>query len=537
MTVARKPLLILFGSQTGTAETLAKRLAKEAERNDLSPRALSMEKYASIDWAAEENLLIITSTYGEGEPPDNALAFWQHLNSDAAPKLSHLKYSVLALGDSNYADFCKFGIDCDARLEALGAHRILPRVDCDLEYEKPSAAWAAAVFSHFAAAPVPQLENASPESTPIEPLGSKKNPYPARLLTNRLLNAPGSAKEVRHFEISLENCEVPYEAGDALGVIPQNCPELVQDILDALGCDGEEAVPLPDGGETSLRMALLESYEITKPSPAFLTYAAQHHLELATLLEPTRKDDLQKHLWGREIIDFLTEPIPLAEFIPLLKRLQPRLYSISSSPKAHPKEVHLTISSVRHDSHNRPRKGVCSTFLADRCHPHMPVRVFVQTSHGFRVPSDLTKPIIMVGPGTGIAPFRAFLQERRATGATGKNWLFFGDQKRSIDFLYEEELTTMHAEGHLHRLDLAFSRDQTEKVYVQTRMMAAGEELWSWLESGAHFYVCGDASRMAKDVDATLHAIVEKFGGKTPEAAREYIGRLKADKRYQRDVY
>ena len=262
--------------------------------------------------------------------------------------------------------------------------------------------------------------------------------------------------------------------------------------------------------------------------------------ELASLLDPARKDDLKKWLWGREVIDVIGGLAPqftAAEFIALLKKLQPRLYSISSSPKAHPDEVHLTIAAVRYDGHGRPRKGVCSTFLAERCAEATPVPVFVQTSHGFRLPEDGDVPVIMCGPGTGIAPFRAFLEERLATGAKGRNWLFFGDQKRDTDFLYREQLEAWVADGHLTRLDLAFSRDQAEKIYVQNRMLENAAELWSWLQSGAHFYVCGDASRMAKDVDTALHQIAETAGGLTKEAAAEYIQKLKTERRYQRDVY
>ncbi len=531
--MSAEPLLVLFGSQTGTAETLAKRLSKEAAQSGFSSRALGLDHHGSVDWSLEKNVVIVTSTYGDGEPPDNAQHFWKIFNSDAAPSLTHVNYSVLALGDTNYSEFCKFGKDCDLLLEKLGAQRIAPRIDCDLEYEAPAKNWTASVFGALTSVAVKVKE----ELVELVPLGSKKNPFAAKLLTNRLLNRDGSAKEVRHFEINLEGCEVAYEAGDALGVIPQNCPDLVQEIIAALGCDGEETVCTLDGAETSLRQALLKNYEITKPSPEFLKHIAAAHQELAILLDSSNKDELRKYLWGREIIDFLTTPIALETFIPLLKKIQPRLYSISSSPKAHPGQVHLTISSVRHASHGRLRKGVCSTFLSDRCHAEMPVPVFIQTSHGFRVPADVSKPIIMVGPGTGIAPFRAFLQERRVTGATGKNWFFFGDQKRSTDFLYEDELTSMQMDGHLHRLDLAFSRDQTEKIYVQDRMLEAGKELWNWLESGAHFYVCGDASRMAKDVDNALHTIVEKCGGKTPDEAKEYVTLLKTEKRYQRDVY
>jgi sulfite reductase (NADPH) flavoprotein alpha-component len=323
-------------------------------------------------------------------------------------------------------------------------------------------------------------------------------------------------------------------------VVPTNCPDQVADLLAVLACDGEEAVPTPDGAETSLRLALVQYYDITRPSPDFLQAASKQYGELAELLDPARKDDLKKWLWGREVVDVLQgmkTKFSATEIVGLLKKLQPRLYSISSSPKAHPGEVHLTVGAVRYESHGRGRKGICSTFLADRCAAETSVPVFVQVSHGFRLPESGEVPVIMCGPGTGIAPFRAFLEERLATGAKGKNWLFFGDQKRATDFLYQETLEGWLSDGHLARLDLAFSRDQAEKIYVQNRMLENAAELWSWLQDGAHFYVCGDASRMAKDVDAALHTVAETAGGLSKEAAAEYVAKLKSDKRYQRDVY
>ncbi len=549
-----KPLTILFGSQTGTAEGLAKKVSKEAGSRGFSPQFVDMAKYETVDLTKAENVLIITSTYGDGDPPDNAQAFWNYLAQDTAPPLAHLNYSVLALGDTNYAEFCAFGKKCDERFEKLGAKRVHARVDCDVDYDAPAKAWTDGVFAALGQLPhandaedakETEMETSDPlrPSRPLREPFSKKNPFPARLLANRLLNAPGSGKEVRHYEISLAGSGLTYEVGDALGVLPANCRELVGDLLATLGCDGEEAVKTPDGSETSLRLALAQHYDITRPSAELLKAAAERGAaggELASLLDPARKDDLKKWLWGREVIDViggLSPPFSAAEFIALLKKLQPRLYSISSSLKAHPDEVHLTIAAVRHDSHGRPRKGVCSTFLAERCAEAAPVPVFVQTSHGFRLPENGDVPVIMCGPGTGIAPFRAFLEERLATDAKGRNWLFFGDQKRDTDFLYREQLDSWVANGHLTRLDLAFSRDQAEKIYVQNRMLENAAELWSWLQSGAHFYVCGDASRMAKDVDAALHQIAETVGGLTKEAAAEYIQKLKTDKRYQRDVY
>lgn len=540
-----KPLTILFGSQTGTAEGLAKKTMKEAEKHGFAPKLVDMAKYESVDFATEENVLLITSTYGDGEPPDNAQKFWDFLKGEAVPPLAHLRYSVLALGDTNYPAFCQFGKNCDEHLEKLGATRIAPRVDCDVDYEAPARAWTESVFATLASAAGGTASATGPVEEPVaEETGyTKKNPFPARLLANRKLNGEGSGKEVRHYEISLAGSGLVYEAGDALGVMPANCADVVSDLLGVLGCDGEEAVKTPDGTETSLRLALAQHYDITKPSPELLKAAAERGAangELIGLLDPARKEELKKWFWGREIIDViagLASPFTAAEFVALLKKLQPRLYSISSSPKAHPDEVHLTVAAVRYESNGRGRKGVCSTFLADRCTDETPVPVYVQTSHGFRLPADGSVPVIMCGPGTGIAPFRAFLEEREATGATGRNWLFFGDQRRATDFLYREQLEAWVANGHLARLDLAFSRDQAEKIYVQNRMLENAAELWNWLESGAHFYVCGDASRMAKDVDAALHRIAETAGGMTPEAAAEYIQKLKSDKRYQRDVY
>jgi sulfite reductase (NADPH) flavoprotein alpha-component len=506
-----------------------------------------MEKYQSIDLTKEERILVIASTYGDGEPPDAAQDFWTWLSSDSAPKLGQTQFSVLALGDTNYPQFCEFGKKCDARLEQLGAKRLHPRVDCDVDYEDAAKAWTSGVFSSLSAL----SPNDAPEAEPNpqsaihnpQPEGfSRKNPFPARLLVNRKLTGEGSGKEVRHFEISLADSGLTYEAGDALGVLPSNDSQLVSDLLAALEFDGEEAVPGADGGELALRLALLQHYDITKPGSDLLKAVAERQPtgELAPLLDPARREDLKKYLWGREVIDLvrgLAKAFTPLEFVKTLKKLQPRLYSISSSPKAHPGEVHLTVGAVRYKSHGRQRGGVCSTFLADRVGPETPVPVFVQPSHGFKLPSDPATPIIMVGPGTGIAPFRAFLEERIAIGASGKSWLFFGDQRQATDFLYRETLESWLAGGKLTRLDLAFSRDQADKIYVQHRMAEQAAELWRWLREGAHFYVCGDASRMAKDVDSALHQVCQTSGNLSADAAMEYVAKLKSDKRYQRDVY
>jgi sulfite reductase (NADPH) flavoprotein alpha-component len=374
-------------------------------------------------------------------------------------------------------------------------------------------------------------------------LYSRKNPFPAKLKTNRKLTAEGSAKDTRHFEIDLSGSGLAYEVGDSLGVFPTNNPALVQEILSILGFSGEEQVPDPNGNSVSIREALSSHYVITQKDKKLLAAIAEKDPSAAhfvSMTTPEGKAELDAYLWGREVIDpLLAHPAAKftpEEFVKCLRKLQPRLYSIASSQKAHNSEVHLTVAAVRYESNGRPREGVCSTFLADRA-DNAPVPVFVHTAKHFRVPEDLSTPVIMVGPGTGIAPFMAFLQERKVSGATGKNWLFFGDQKAATDFLYREELEAWQKEGVLHKLSTAFSRDQSEKIYVQHRMLEAAEELYAWLEQGGYFYICGDASRMAKDVDAALHQVVEKAGGKSLEEAAAYVEELKKSKRYRKDVY
>jgi sulfite reductase (NADPH) flavoprotein alpha-component len=381
-------------------------------------------------------------------------------------------------------------------------------------------------------------------ATVAPPPYSRANPFPARLLVNRRLSGPDSAKDTRHFEIDLHGWGLSYEAGDSLAVYATNDSELVDEIILAIGVTGDEQVSPPKGAPTSLREALLRDYGITQPTPKFLkaiTARANSSTLLKDLLHTERKEDLDRYLWGMEVIDFLNEH-PSAKFTPqefvgFLTKLQPRLYSVASSLKAYPDQVHFIVDVIRYESHGRVRKGVCSSFLAERA-DDVPVPVFPSVAKHFHLPENPDTPIIMVGPGTGVAPFRAYLQERKAVGAKGKNWLFFGSQHQHCDFAYRDEFEAFKKEGILTRLDCAWSRDQPEKIYVQHHLMENAAEIWKWLDGeGAHFFVCGDARRMAKDVDATLRQIVQKQGGKNTGEANGYVEKLKSDKRYKRDVY
>lgn len=493
---SRRPLLIAFGSQSGNAESLAKRLAREAASRGFAARAAGLDSLQPADFIKDRNVLLITSTWGEGDMPDNAASFWNALNQNgSSPRFDGVQYSVLALGDKNYGDtFCLAGRKIDARLAELGATRIVDRVDCDVDFDDLAKEWSKNAFTLLGASKSSDTSDVSDSS---ETAWSKKNPFQARLIANEALNAPGSAKDTHHIAFSLQGSGLTYEVGDALGVFVRNCPEVVDSVLSTHGFDPEFIV-----GSKTLRDTLLTDYEI-------------------------------RHLLGRppEL------GLDVEAFLKGLRKLQPRLYSIASSIKAHPDEVHLCIGAVRYTADGIAHKGVASTFLADRLQPGETTGIYFHAAAHFRLPEDLTKPVIMVGPGTGIAPFRAFLEEREATRATGKNWLFFGDQKRATDFLYHEQVTGWLKTGLLTRLDTAFSRDQEEKIYVQTRMLQAASELWQWLEEGAHFYVCGDAKRMAKDVDEALHQIIQSQGGRTQDEAAQYVAEMKKTRRYARDVY
>lgn len=532
------PVTILVGSQTGNAEGCAKKMAKAMNGGRFLPEVVDMAQYDKERLPKESHLLIITSTYGDGEPPDNAADLYEFIHSDQAPKLAGVKFSVLALGDTEYPDFCKCGIDFDTRLEALGAERIYQRVDCDVDYDEPFAAWRNGILETLGGSAGAAAEEAPAEVIPF----GKKNPFPSTILKNFNLNLSPSPKETYHVELSLEGSGLEYQVGDALGVVPRNCPEHVDEILQNLPFNVKDDVPLPDGGEAPMREALINNYDLRSLTPKFLKLWQERSGSpyLRAVVESDDRAVMNEFCWGREVIDLIIDyPADFSDgedFVSVLKKLQPRLYSISSSPKAHPGEVHLTIAIVRYETHGRQRGGVCSTFFADRACDLEP-GVFVHNNKAFRLPEDGDTPIIMVGPGTGIAPFRAFLEERRAVGAKGNNWLIFGNPHRETDFLYEEEIVAFQNDGTLHRLDLAWSRDQAEKRYVQHIMEENGKEIWAQIEGGASFYVCGDATAMAKEVDATLHKIAEAHGDLSADDAKTWVKGLKKEKRYSRDVY
>lgn len=545
---AATPLLtVLYGTESGNSETLADLTVKAANKSGFKAKAVSMGDIKPAKLKGVENLLVIVSTWGEGDPPENAVDFYADFMGDKAPKLEGTRYSVLGLGDTSYEHFCKAGIDIDARIEALGGKRVYARVDCDVDFDDAFAAWHQGALAAIASEVMPAASTsaAAPAATaataPVVAY-SRKNPFPAELTERVILNGAGSAKETIHLEMNLEGSGLEYQTGDALAVVPHNAEDVVADIIKITNLDTDAPVLIKEQDFT-LKQALTSQLDVTGISlPVLKRYnEIAKDAKLAEMLDPANKAKLQEYLYGREIIDVLKDfpakEITADTLVGIMRKLPPRLYSIASSPKAHPGEVHLTVGVVRYDAHGRNRKGVCSTYLAELIEEGQKVDVFVTANKHFKVPANPDAPMIMVGPGTGIAPFRAFVEERQATEAKGKNWLFFGDQHYLTDFLYQTEWQDYLADGILTKLDLAFSRDQKEKIYVQDRMRENAEELYAWIQEGASFYVCGDASRMATDVDVALHEIIEKEGGMSAEDAATFVKQLKKDKRYLRDVY
>ena len=530
---------ILYGTQTGNAEGLAMDAAATAKAQGFQAVVQGLDEVSIEAFAAMRRVIITIATYGEGEMPDNAGLFWESIYSSEMPKLPDMQFGVLALGDSGYDDFCQAGKLLDVRLEQLGAQRLVDRLDCDVDFEDVAEEW---INKTIPLANDGQAVAPADKPTPavVKSIWNRKNPYPATLAVNYLLSGELSGKEIRHYEFDLEDSGLVYETGDALNVMPVNDDELVAKILERLLVSGDIIL---EGQEKSLTELLTFQYEISTPSRKLIAAVeAQAKDEMFThVVKNGDKEALADYLWGKDTLDLLNLNSEIyfsaLEFLALLKPLQHRAYSISSSPNKHPGSVHLTVASVRWNDNGRDHLGVCSTFLADRIAQNGKAGVFISPNKAFRIPSNDDAPMIMVGPGTGVAPFRAFLEERQIRGAKGQNWLFFGDQTRASDFIYEQELIELQAAGVLTRLDLAFSRDQKEKVYVQNKMHEHGAELYQWLENGGYFYVCGDATRMAKDVDQALCDIIAAQGSLSSDKAKEYVNNLKREKRYLRDVY
>lgn len=544
----RRLLTVLFGSETGNTKQLARALADAASDRGIEARQIDMADYRPRALKDEQDLLVITSTHGEGDPPQTALGFFEFLEGRRAPALPQLRFAVLGLGDSTYEHYCAAARRVDERLAALGAHRLVDRVECDVDYEEPAAEWIKAIVAELnvrgqpASPAVPAVAVTGNGAAPGSPLPyDRKHPFQAPVLDNIVLTGRGSSKETRHLELSLESSGLSYRPGDALGVVPLNDPALVEALLEQLGLAAEATVTLRQETMT-LDDALKSAIEITSATPRFLDQWAEltGAAELHALRAPDQSHARTAFLHGHHILDIVERfPAPGIEpdqLLAGLRPLQPRLYSLASSFAAAPEEAHLTVSTVRFELHGRARVGVASGYLAGRTDEDETVPVYVHANDHFHLPDDDT-PVLMIGAGTGVAPYRAFMQERDVRGATGRSWLFFGERNFRSDFLYQVEWQDLLKRGVLTRLDLAFSRDARPKTYVQDRLRLRGHDVYAWLEEGAWLYVCGDAARMAPDVHAALVDVVAEHGGLDRQGAEDYLAGLRRDRRYRLDVY
>ena len=538
-------ITVLSGSQTGNAKSVADKVAAELTEAGIAVKRVALKDYKAKTIADEKYLLLVTSTQGEGEPPEEGVVLHKLLNGKKTPKLTELQFAVLGLGDSSYPNFCQAGKDFDQRFAELGATRLFERVDADLDYSATTEQWIrdiVAIIKEKAAQASPVVQSIATATTALvakESQYNKANPFPATLITNQKITGRQSDKDVRHLEFDLAGSDLHYQAGDALGVWFDNDPKLVDEILSLAQIDPTTEVTI-EGKTQTISTALLSHLELTQNTPAFVKgYAALANNEQLNDLVADNQA-LQELVQRTPIVDVLHKfPAKLTaeQLVSLLRPLTPRLYSISSSPAEVGEEVHLTVGVVRFEHEGRARSGAASSFLADRVEEDGAVRVFVEHNDNFRLPNDMTKPIIMVGSGTGVAPFRAFMQQRVADEASGKNWLIFGNPHFASDFLYQTEWQQFAKEGFLHKYDFAWSRDQEKKIYVQDKIRENSTALWQWLQEGAYFYVCGDASKMAKDVEQALLEVIAKEGNLSPDEAEDYLNELREEKRYQRDVY
>jgi sulfite reductase (NADPH) flavoprotein alpha-component len=536
-------LTIVHGSQTGNARRLAERSAEQARAAGVDVRVVAAGKYARNELADERLLLVVISTQGDGDPPDDALAFCEHVLGKRAPSLPELRYAVLGLGDSSYPKFCETARVLDQRFAALGAQRVMALAELDLDFDTTAPPWiarATQAWRDIAGDAVLPRATVTPLRAPPAAYG-RDNPFGAEVLVNQRITSRDADKDVRHVELSLAGSGLHYEAGDSLGIVPRNPAFIVDAVLAAARLDGAESVT--HGGVTRpLAQWLGEAREITKLSrPVVATHAARAAAPaLNRLLAPEGQPQLAALFATYQLVDLLSAfPADWTgeELVAALRPLTPRLYSLASSPHAVGDEAHLTVAVVDYDLHGARHLGAGSGHLAFDLAEGERARVFIETNERFRLPADAARDLIMIGAGTGVAPYRAFLQTREATGATGRHWLVFGEQRRDSTFLYQTEWLAARERGTLHRLDLAFSRDQAQKIYVQQRLCENGADVYAWIEQGATLYVCGDAQRLAPDVHRTLIDIVATHGGRSIEQATEYIAALAGDQRYLRDVY
>lgn len=541
----KRAITLLYGSETGNAQGLAEIFEERLSNIGHNVTLKAMDEFKSKNLKNVEDLFIITSTQGEGDPPDNAAELHEFIHGRKAPKLEGVRFSVLALGDQTYEFFCQTGKDFDKKLEELGAERLYERVDCDVDYEEDAEKWMANVINTIDSAPEgTQSEQVVSESikSAKEKKYSKANPYQAEVLENINLNGRGSNKETRHIEFLLDNFGEEYEVGDCLVVLPQNDPALVELLMSTLGWDPGDQIQISEDGDTiSLEEALTSYFEITKLTRPLLQNAAAYFDNEALEDKVQDSEWIQNYIEGRDFIDLLND-FPPEELEPedlyqILRKLPPREYSISSSYQSLPDEVHITVGAVRYNTHGRDRSGVCSVQFAERIQPGDTVPIYLKRNPNFKFPKDGDTPVIMIGPGTGIAPFRAHMQEREEYGYKGNTWLFFGDQHFTTDFLYQTEWQEWLKDGFLEKMNVAFSRDTDQKVYVQHRIAEHSKEFNEWLEKGASIYICGDEKNMAKDVHQAIRNVLVKEQNLTEEDAESYLKQMKKDKRYQRDVY
>ncbi|MGR6725230.1 assimilatory sulfite reductase (NADPH) flavoprotein subunit [Aeromonas veronii] len=532
-------LTILYGSQTGNAKGVASAIKAQAEARGLTVTLASMADYKPKQLKKESHLLVVVSTYGEGEPPESAVDLFEQLKKGKIGKLDGLKFAVLGLGDSSYEFFCQTGKDFDNFLAKAGAERIYELASLDVDYQDAAKSWGEQALNAIATTLSTGVAS-NVASAVQQAVGhsqySKENPFPARLSVNQKITGRDSTKDIRHIEINLADSGLTYQPGDALGVWFDNDADLVGEVLALTGLSGDEAT-----AHGTLRAALTSHFELTRLHGGFITGLADISDNAALKDLAGDKAQVNALIASAQVVDVLKRfPTALTteQLVSLLRPLTPRIYSIASAQSEVEEEVHLTVGVVRYPQEDGTvRSGAASSYLADRLIEDGEVRVFIEHNDNFRLPANPDTPVIMVGPGTGIAPFRAFIQEREAQGAEGKNWLFFGNPHFTQDFLYQVEWQRYVKSGLLSKISLAFSRDQTNKIYVQDRLREAGLELYQWLEAGAHFYVCGDANKMAKDVQEALLEVIAEHGHKSREEAEEYLSELRRAKRYQRDVY